>query len=173
MTIAAACPPEFPPARGVLLVFQQAFRQRLVSRAEQREETHLRLRGNDLENVHAVVVGNVTQQHPELGGLEMVQRILDQREGRLGGDIGREFRADGLEKEVTFLVVEVLVEFREVGVVTVLGGGKQRGAILRVDGAADLRDRIFVVIFRHAAERAGVRDRSTAFRGGGRRPAKP
>ena len=153
-----------PPARGVLLVFQEALREFLIARAEQRKETHLSLLGDDLENVHAVVVGKVAQKHPELRWLEMAERILDERKRQLRDDVCRNFRADGFEKEIPLFVVEVLVKLREVGVVAILGRSEQRGAVLRVDGALDLRDRIFVIFFRHAAERAGVRGAwSTAF----------
>jgi hypothetical protein len=42
------------------------------------------------------------KQHAELGGLEVVERLLDQGVRQLGDDVGGQFRADGLEQQVAF-----------------------------------------------------------------------
>ena len=103
-----------------------------------------------MENVHAVVVGEVSEQHAKLCGLEMIQRALDERVGELGDEIGGQLRADGFQEEVAFLVVEILVKIRKVGVVDVLGGGKQGRAIGHVQRPKQFTHGVFFQFVRHA-----------------------
>ena len=138
-----------PAAGGVLLVFEQAAGELLIARPQQAEKPDLRFLADDLEDVHAVIVREISQQHAELGGLEVAQRVLDERIRQFRDDIGGELRADGLEQEIAFFVVEVFVEVGEVRVVDILGGGQQGGAIGRIQRPQQLVHGIFFEFVRH------------------------
>ena len=85
----------------------------------------------------------------------MIERFLDERVGELGDDIRGKLRADGLEQEIAFFVVEVFVKVRKVRVVDVLGGGKQGGAIGRIQRPHQLTHGILVEFIRHARRLCG------------------
>ena len=103
-----------------------------------------------MENIDAVVVGEVAEQHTQLCGLEMVERLFDQRVGQLGDHIGGHFRADRLEQEVAFFVIEVFVDRGEVGVVRLLGGRQHGGCVRGVERAHQLIERMVVDFLGHA-----------------------
>ncbi len=139
-------------AGGVFLVFQEIFGEFLVSGAEEGEEADLSFFGDDLEDVDAVVIGEVAEEEAELCGFEVAEGVFDEGIREFSDDIGGEFRPDGFKEDVAFFVVEVFVECGEVGVVDVFRGGEKSGAVLGEDGAFDLVDRGYDDVIGHGGE---------------------
>jgi hypothetical protein len=84
-----------------------------------------------------------------LCGFEVIESIFDQRVGKFGDHIGGEFRPDRFEEEVALLIVEILVKFREVGVVDVISRSEECGSVFRIDRVLDLIDRVLLNIVLH------------------------
>lgn len=138
-----------PSAGGVFFVFEKVFGEFFITWAEEGKEADLGFFGNDLEDIDAVVVGEVAEEEAELGGFEMIESVLDQGVWEFRNDIGGEFGSDGFHEEIPFLIIEVLIEFREVGVVGVMSRSEESRSILGIDGAFDQIDRFHVLYVRH------------------------
>lgn len=82
-------------------------------------------------------------------GFEVVKSFFDQGVRQFRDHIGGEFWADGFHEEIALCVVEILVEFRKVGVVNILGGCEESGSILGIDGEFDRIDRVHVIVVWH------------------------
>lgn len=79
----------------------------------------------------------------------MIESVLDQGVWEFRDDIGGELGSDGFHEEIPFLIIEVLIEFREVGVVGVMSRSEESRSILGIDGAFDQIDRFHVLYVRH------------------------
>ena len=89
----------------------------------------------------------------------MPECLFDEREGKLRDDVGGEFRTDGFEKQITLLVIEILVERREVGVVHILRNGDDGRLVAKYKGFLESVECHDFLFLRHARKVAAGRAR--------------
>jgi len=139
-------------AGGVLLVAEEGAGEFLVVLMEESEEAVAGAVADVLEDVDAVVVGGGLEDLALLGGFEVVEGFLDEFFGEFGEEFGEAFGAEGAEEEAAVvLVVELLVNGGEVGVVEGFLDFEDGGGVAGGDGFAEDFD-CFFDFLGHVAE---------------------